>query len=497
MESLKSVSKSESSSDNVRQSSNWDISNIFRNYFYLVFSQAAIVSFSFASIWLITHHLGTEEYGGIVAIITASQLALLLVSWTSTGLIKFGVEEFIQTGYITKSFQVRTFILIPNLILVLATSVLWYPPLSSWLKLPPNAFGLIVGHILANALWLHIQNALQSIKLLRLQNGLLAAERILIFIVLLSCVLSNRLSWTVVILSYISVPLLMGLVGVYLLRNFISLKINANWLHAKEMVLFSLPLLPTVMIGFFSSNYIDAIFIVQFVSVEHLGIYSIISLISTNVVQLLILANTLLLPLFVSTQIDKPDSIKSGYFQNILPCMMLLIGIFCAAIAISADYLLPLILGDKFNEVGTLLWILLAACVYAAPSMLGYVAVSNAASATKDSLKASVASNGTNLLFNFILIPRYGLVGCALSTAAAYVVFAVIIVYLTNRRLGLERTWNFQAPLPITLSVFIHLLGGGNLLAFTGCLIGTALITAFHLSNVQIGFNQLRTRFLT
>ena len=58
-----------------RQSSSWDIRNAPRNYAALVAYQVLSAAFSFGAVWLITRHLGSEGYGGIVAIIAASQVA--------------------------------------------------------------------------------------------------------------------------------------------------------------------------------------------------------------------------------------------------------------------------------------------------------------------------------------------------------------------------------------------------------------------------------------
>jgi O-antigen/teichoic acid export membrane protein len=51
-----------------RQSSGWDIKNAFRNYSTLVAAQVVVAVFSFASVWLITRYLGTDGYGGVVAV---------------------------------------------------------------------------------------------------------------------------------------------------------------------------------------------------------------------------------------------------------------------------------------------------------------------------------------------------------------------------------------------------------------------------------------------
>ena len=123
-----------------RQGSSWDIENAPRNYLWLVAAHGGTALFSFATVWLITRYLGSEGYGGVIAFVAASQLAQIFLNWSSTALARFGIEEFVETGKITRSFWARTSIFIPNLLLILVLSVFWLPPVATWLKLPSTAF---------------------------------------------------------------------------------------------------------------------------------------------------------------------------------------------------------------------------------------------------------------------------------------------------------------------------------------------------------------------
>lgn len=146
-----------------RQSASWDIKNAPKNYTSLVLAQGGTAFFSFASVWLITKTIGSEGYGGIVAVIAASQFVQIFVNWSITSLSRFGVEEFVETGKITKSFWTRSLIFFPNLVFVLLGSLFWLAPLAGLLKIPLSAMWLITLHIVATAVWLHIQFAFQGV----------------------------------------------------------------------------------------------------------------------------------------------------------------------------------------------------------------------------------------------------------------------------------------------------------------------------------------------
>ena len=78
----------------------------------LVLAQGGSAFFAFASVWLLTRSLGSEGYGGVVAVIAASQMVQVLLNWTTTAVVRFGVEEFVETGKIARTFWLRFFILV-------------------------------------------------------------------------------------------------------------------------------------------------------------------------------------------------------------------------------------------------------------------------------------------------------------------------------------------------------------------------------------------------
>src|SRR5438128_1303500 len=194
--------------DDNRRGASWDLVQGPKNYLSLVSAQVVSAVLSFAAVWLATRLLGPTGYGGVVAIVAASQvIGQLTVNWTAVSLSRHGVEEFVETGGVAKAFWTRFWILAPNVLLVVATSRLWLPFLSSLLKLPPQAYLFVLAHFLANALWIHIQQGLQGAKLMRLQGSLLTFERILIFLIILACAMSGKASFLAVALAYVVGPL--------------------------------------------------------------------------------------------------------------------------------------------------------------------------------------------------------------------------------------------------------------------------------------------------
>ncbi len=207
-----------------RRLANWDLQNIFKNYFALVGTQFGSAFFSLGSVYLATRYLGTEGYGGIVALLAASQVVQIFVSWTSDALTRYGVEEFVETGAISKSFWGRASILFSNLFPIILAAPWLLVVLTGWLELPPETAPLIVFHFIVTALWLHVQHALQAGKLLQLQGFLLLVERVFIFAALLILIFSSQISWQKAFVIYIIAPFMTTVIGLWKARALISLK---------------------------------------------------------------------------------------------------------------------------------------------------------------------------------------------------------------------------------------------------------------------------------
>ena len=442
------ISSEVNSPKNERQSASWDLQNAIRNYSTLVVTQFAVAFFSFASVWLTTHYLGTEGYGGIIAIIAASQIAQIFVNWTCVSLARYGVEEFVESGEITKSFWARSFIFLPNTIIFLALSFLWLPILSNWLKLPPEAAWFVAVHFIVSACWAHVQQALQGAKLPRVQGALLAVERVLIFLILLGLVGSGKLNYLSAIAAYIFAPFVMTFVGLFKLRNLMTWRFEFDAAQVKKMLRFSVPLIPFALVGYFSTSYLDAIFISQYLSKAELGVYSVAYQINGILMQFPTLAGNLLLPLFVTLQAGKNIEKVKLYMSDILPLLTLGGGLLGISVALVMSFLVPLIFGAQVSQSVIIFWILTSSAAFVIPNLIGYAPYFNSFSATYVATIMATVAAIVNFIANWLLIPRYGLKGCAWATVIAYGASTLVVVTLVDRKFALKHKWTIPAILP-------------------------------------------------
>lgn len=449
------ISENAISTASERQSSSWDIRNAPRNYMSLVLFQAASAAFSFGAVWLITRHLGSEGYGGIVAVIAASQVAQVLVNWTSIAVVRFGVDEFIETEKIARTFWIRLIILLINFALVFSLSAFWFPPLAGWLKLPPETFWLVLLHFAATALWIHVQYSLQGAKKPRVLGFFVMLEKLFVLVGLGLLLAAGRFDGMTVIMCYIAAPASMILAGAVKLHRYVFTRFAIDRAFVKKILAYSVPLLPFSLVGYFSGSYVDAVFVSKFLSTHDLGIYSVATQISGITMQLPTLANTLLLPLFITLQKESQSDKTFNYFRNILPSVTLFWGLGCGVLSLIFYFAIPVIFDSEFSEAIRPLWILLTASVTAIPLVIGYSPLSNAASKTHVAMFGAIVSAVVNITGNAVLIPKYGLLGCAWSTLIAYFAGTVTYAMLLRRAGIITFSWTPLAVLPSLVGTII------------------------------------------
>lgn len=456
LEENTSENQSVKSGSHERRSASWDLRNAFRNYSTLVTAQVAIGIFSFASVWIVTRYLGTEGYGKIVAVIAAAQVAQIFTSWTGVALARYGVEEFVADGQINKSFWARSLILLPNTLLVLGLSFLWLPLLSNWLKLSPEIGWVVLAYFVVMAFWIHIQQALQGAKLPHLQGILLAIERISTFLILVSLVATDKLTYISAILAYIISPFLLSIIGLFQLRTFISWRIELDFGWLKKILKFSIPLIPFSLVGYLSTNYLDAIFISQYLSKSDLGVYSVAYQINGIFLQFAVLAGSLLMPLFVTLKTNDDVSKMNRYTEDLIPILTLLTGFFVLPVILILSFVLPFFFDQSSSEILPVLLILTLSTILAIPGLIGYIPYFNSFSATYIGMISAIISSVVNVVANFVLIPRFGLKGSAWATVLAYGTSFFVILMIVNRQFSLNNKWTIQALVPTIVGIVYY-----------------------------------------
>jgi O-antigen/teichoic acid export membrane protein len=198
------------------------------------------------------------------------------------------------------------------------------------------------------------------------------------------------------------------------------------------------------------------------------------------------------MPLFVTLQSGKQENRTVRFMKEVLPVLTLIWTLACALMAAIGWYLLPLVFGARFSESGPLLWPLMAATTLAGPILMGYSPVATSTSKTYITMIGVTLGSSANFILNILLIPRFGLLGCAWATTASYGINAIVVFLLVHRRILPGHTWTLQAMLPIVVGALFASVTGNNLGALGLSLIVALLIALTHRRSIAVGIRTLR-----
>lgn len=480
-----------------RQSSAWDVRNAHKNYIWLLLFQGGSSAFAFGAVWLITRPLGREGYGAVFAVLAASQIVQIFLNWTTVAVVRYGVDEFVETASIARTFWSRFVILFVNLAVVIALAPVWFDPLAEMMKLSSSTLWLLVAHVVLSVLWLHVQMGLQAAKMLREQGMLQMFERLVICAGVGAIFAAGTLDITSAVVCYVVGPAAMTVAGLFILRNVVFRRFTLDAAIVKKTLVYSVPLLPYWLVGVLSGNYVDAAFISNFLSKADLGVYAIATQINGIALQVPTIANTILFPLFITQQAETGGERSFMFFRHILPGIVLGWGVACAMLAFVAHLFIPIFFKPEFAGASLPLWVLLASSVLWIPVAVGYAALANAISATYISLVASCFSAAANIGGNFYLIPRYGMVGSAWATFLAYLAGTIVFAVLLNRSSQVPSSWVFLAFVPSIAGAVIMTMLGAPAWALLSCIVLSLLIAAIKrdsIAEAYVFFSQFLRR---
>jgi O-antigen/teichoic acid export membrane protein len=199
----------------------------------------------------------------------------------------------------------------------------------------------------------------------------------------------------------------------------------------KELFFFSVPLTFAGLAGLIA-GYTDTLMLGFFCTVSEVGIYN-VAMPTASLLGIVVSAfGIIFMP--VATELyarDKMDDLRNIYssvtkwiFSIVLP-IFLLMSLFSTSI-------IRIMFGTEYIEGATALSIL--AVGYFVSALVGPGGLLLATyGRTKISMVGSFVGAGSNVLFNFILIPIYGITGAAIATGASMVLSGILNLFFVYR----------------------------------------------------------------
>ena len=205
----------------------------------------------------------------------------------------------------------------------------------------------------------------------------------------------------------------------------------------RQMNRFGMPLVPSAL-ALWAINFIDRIFIAQYKGQAEVGVYSVAVRISSAIVFLMI-AFRLAWPAFAYSIDDDREARRT--YSYVLTYLLFVCTWVSVALGVLAPWLVDwLARGPGFHRAADAVALL----AFASTAYAGYTVVAigiGRARQTQFNWVVSGAAALVNIGLNFVLIPPYGMIGAAISTAAAYLVLFLGMVANSHRVYPVAYQW--------------------------------------------------------
>ncbi len=212
----------------------------------------------------------------------------------------------------------------------------------------------------------------------------------------------------------------------YFIRT--SVGISGSRTQLRSMLRYGLPLIPAG-IADFTLNLLDRFFLVHYRDLNEVGLYA-VGIKVGSVILLLVNAFQLAWGPYAYSIAKQPDA--KPFYAKILNYYMLLTCGIGVVISIFAKPILHLLTAPAFiNGYRVVIPIAFGLIIYGAYYIVtvGIAITHN----TKHTAWTTVTAAVLNVILNFALIPRYGMVGAAFATMFSYVVFTYLVYRMSQR----------------------------------------------------------------
>ena len=200
-----------------------------------------------------------------------------------------------------------------------------------------------------------------------------------------------------------------------------------------EMIKYSLPLIPN-SIMWWIMNAIDRYFILGIVGVSGNGLYAV----SNKVPTLLNIMNSIFIQAWQVSVIEEYNSEDRDIFQtNMFSVLSKVMILSVSFILIFIKFLIISVFSYEFIDAWKSVPFLLLSSMFSSFSSFfgsNYCAMKK----TNGILRTSIIGGLINIIFNIILIPKFGLVGAAISTTLSFFIVWLIRVYDVKKYINVQ-----------------------------------------------------------
>lgn len=457
-----------------------DLSRLLKEFASVFFGNYGGIVLSLAiNVWL-TRHLGAEGFGHLALFLMASQiLSFFVTNWTVSAVVRFGAQEYADARGAAKTVWARTVLVVPWLVLAGLLTFLFREPAANYLRVPLWGVALVFVHFVLSSLLVTLGALLQACGRMGQYAASLFMDKLLTLtgILLLSASLAHEP--LMVLGCYVGGS---GIVSAWALSALgleIFRPVRLDRAVVRDMWRFSMPMIATTWVSVLGTYWINYLVITKFLSLSHLGLYSLANQVASVVQQMTIISSSILLPHF-SVLLANDDMVAIRRFvSRVVPSGFLALSVLLGLFILHAGPIMPQLFGSEFaGSVLPLAILMLATSLMAFSNT--FTPFLTAQGATWTLMWITLPTAVVNIVMVLLLVPLMGINGAALATVLAYATSAFLVMRVTGQRLGLPVLRNSLLGLPVLGVVFCSLFLQGLPLYVTGLLVlgGSAYLLA-------------------
>jgi len=411
-----------------------DIKRIFADGLNLLLGKLGTTFIGIFNLMILSRIFSTQEMGKFSLFTMVVGLAVSVgLAWSETSIVRHGREEFVKTGKINRSFWARSAIFGPligvfTLLFIIFNSVVTrYIGVERWVIL------LVISSFILTGVMNYLIKIYQSISKMKISSYILLLQSFIFLIGLGLIQFGFFKSNITAIFILLNLSYLITIIINFFPLNWSTIrpyKMDRGYL--KKIWTYSWPQLIGFS-GLYIINYIDLFVIRKYMAFEDVGVYSVAYKGFTVVAGIIMLMNTLFMPLIVEYRAKHKHAEIDKYLSRLPLFATGWLIIVVIGISIS-DFVIPFLFSSKYISAVPSFKILLFSSFFYFISIY-LLPLVNAYDLVKYSQAINIFKSIVNIVMDFILVPRFGIIGAAYGTLISYASGSVLSIILVNKKI--------------------------------------------------------------
>ena len=399
--------------------------------------EAIALAAGLASTVITIRLLERAAYGRLALFFMFLEVVSHFVGWPNTGLVRFGREEMSRTGRPMQAFWARMALYAVSLLA--AGAILWglRRPAGSYLPLEYPIHVLLFLYVALNGFALLARSLFQTTTQFRAYAFVVASVKVLNLALILTLFVMLRLPVGPgrIIAVHIASFACICLVCIFLLPWKLLLPPRIRLAPVRRMAAYSWPLLPAGLCAFVV-NWVDLTVIRHFGQDWQVGVYAAAYQPVVVLIALHVAALGVVTPLLVSLVVAQRNRTLAWYMGEGLVHLGWVLGLGALALAVASEFI-PLVLGAGYRQAVMPCQVLMAGVAFFV--FTGFQSsLAKALDRTRAVFLVGLLAAVLNVLFDLALVPRYGILGAAVATSAAFILSGLFYFPILNTAIPLS-----------------------------------------------------------